>query len=138
MLCAGLTIAVASGASPSRTSWARAANAICTAENVEIARLPDAKTTALLISEFPTVIRFQESVDSKMAAVPRPDNERAMIASLLALDRKVEVVGMTKLLPEIRRHPSSWSASQINRKFQTLGGKYNALARELGATVCAE
>ncbi len=125
-----------SAAAPTKSSWARAANAICTKGNAEIRALPALSSAAVLISDLTKAEQIEVSEDAKFARLEAPSSERATVAALLANDRSSETLIVKQLVPALKRGDSS-SASTFNAKGQRLSDAYNALARKLGATVCA-
>ncbi len=128
---------MATGAgSPTRTSWARAADAICAAGNAQITALPQISTEATLIKDIRSIGQIATHGDVELAAVPRPEAERRSIASLLSNGQTEANLTLKQLLPAEERGDAT-VANVLAKTLGKLGNEYNALARSLGAPTCA-
>ena len=79
------------------------------------------------------------SVDEhlRLAAIARPAGDRASIARLLAILRTQNRIFSSQLIPALQRNDTV-TATRLFRKNDQLGTEFNAIARRLGARVCAE
>jgi hypothetical protein len=137
VLLAALVAAVsATAATPTRRSWATAANAACSAVNAKVRRLPTVTSSQVWVSDTRAMLRMAPSFDAKLAAIPRPSNERAAIASLLAMGQTQERL-LRGAIPAMERGDQA-ALSALVTKNETLTNKYNRIALALGAWVCAE
>src|SRR5262249_55760793 len=88
ILLAALLLAAgqASAASPTRASWAAAANRRCAVAYAAIRRLP-AITTATFVPDLRATLRIGRTLNNQLAAIPAPASERASVRRLIAISR---------------------------------------------------
>lgn len=131
--------ASASAATPTKKSWATAANEACRIANAEIRRLPritSHTSLGLLIADLRASERGFASREAKLAAIPRPSSERTAIASLLRTGQTALRLG-EQLIPAAERGDQA-AFSRLQTMLDKLNTQYNRLAIALGARVCAE
>jgi hypothetical protein len=128
--------AAATAATPTKRSWATAANGICHTANAEVRKLPTITSTQVWVSDSRTILRLTASFDAKIAAIPQPPSERNLIASLLATERTGERLLREEIAALQRgdRVTLTLLGPEANNATKT----YNSQARQLGAWVCAE
>jgi hypothetical protein len=92
---------------------------------------------ANLLQEAQALLRIGTDETAQLAALPRPAGAaRSTIESLLASSRhQVELV--RQLIQAVKRGDSA-AATRLDRTSNRLNARYNAIARRLGADVCAE
>jgi hypothetical protein len=134
--CALAAAVPASAGTPTKASWAAAANSTCRVAYARIRKLPKATTPALFLADARATLRIATPMDSRVAAIPRPAGERAQIAALVANSRAQEPL-FQKLIQALARGDGV-TAQGIVKKLGPIGDRYNRLALALGATVCAE
>jgi hypothetical protein len=137
ILIAMLAAPGAGAATPTKASWATAADATCRSANAAIRRLPKITSTTVLLTDLRATGRIAASLDAKLTAIPRPSVERRPIASLLATSRTETRLILEQLVPALERGDQS-AASRLVNTSDKLGTQFNRLARALGARVCAE
>jgi hypothetical protein len=130
-----LIVPAAEGSSPTKASWAKAADAICARADAKVRHLPKITTNAIFVSDFKAIVRLDTSLDGSLAAVPAPPAESLTIASLLANDRSQRRL-IAEGLVALARGKSSRS-SALFKQAEGLGTAYDRIARSLGASVCA-
>ena len=126
----------AGASTPTRASWAAAANKICGKANAFVRSLPTPTTQKVFIADARATIRISPGVDRALAAIPRPANERSKIQALIAASQLE-----TSLLPQFLRamtRNDQGSMRRLGGRLDRLDSRFNALARQLGARVCAE
>jgi uncharacterized coiled-coil protein SlyX len=137
ILAALLLVAKASAGSPTRASWALAANRDCAAANTRIRALPLPQTSKLLIRDTRSTLAISKQVTRQLSLIPRPRRERAAILKLLTNSRTQNRIVHEQLLPAL----VGKNQQRIQRtaaELKPLGTRFNKLARSLGARVCAE
>jgi hypothetical protein len=124
-------------ATPTRASWAAAANRVCTASYAQIRALPKPRTHALYVSDVRKDLQIAQQVDARLAAIPRPAAERPKIAKLLTLSHQQEAVIEHAFLPALLQG-DFLALERASARLKPLGNLSNKLARALGARVCAQ
>jgi len=122
---------------PTKASWATAANASCHVANAEVRRLPRITTAQVLLADVRATGRISVKLTAKLAAIPRPSSERVMIASLLTNYRTATRLILEQLVPALERGDQAL-ASRLVDKLDELDPQANRLALALGARVCAQ
>jgi hypothetical protein len=125
---------------PTKGSWAGAANAICATANLQISQLPAETSLPVVVADARAIIRIAAQAHEQIAAIPRPPAEAAVISALLANDDKGHTL-MVKQLTALGNPRPTRSVgagyTRAGKELETLGSTYNAMARSLGARVCA-
>lgn len=137
MLAALLVAAQASAGSPTRASWALAANRVCASANTRIRALPTPLTAKLLIRDTRSTLAISKQVTQQLSLIPAPKRERATIGKLLTNSRAQNSIVQHRLLPALVARKQS-RVRQVAARLRPLGTRFNKLARSLGARVCAE
>ena len=119
-------------------SWARGANGICALQLKRIRAVPrppagDALRTAAYIDKVDAVA---DPLTRQIAALPRPASEGPLIRSWLAAGAVVSAYN--RQLADALRAGDSARASRQIRTLTAAGARADAIARRLGANVCAE
>ena len=122
---------------PAQAGWARAANAVCAAVNADVRKLPAPTSGAALVADLRAIVRLSVDERAKLAAIARPAGDRASITRLLTILRTQNTIFSSQLIPALRRNDTV-AATRLFRKNDRLGTEFNAIARRLGAQVCAE
>lgn len=122
---------------PTKASWATAANASCRVANAEVRKLPKITTAQVLLADLRATGRISVQLTAKLAAIPRPSSERVMIASLLTNYRTATRLIVEQLVPALERGDQAL-ASRLVDKLDKLDPQGNRLALALGARVCAQ
>ena len=140
--CAALVVALlvateATAGSPTRASWAAAANRYCTVGNAQIRALPKVTTGARLIGDSRAILVVAKRETRQLARIPRPPRERSLIGKLIANSRKQDTIVQKQLLPALIRGDSS-RVQYLLSELKPLGTRYNKIARRLGARICAK
>jgi hypothetical protein len=135
LVAALFSATAASAAGPTRASWARAANAICTGENAQVRELPKV-TSATFLSDLKSIAKYATATVDQLAAIPRPANEAKSIASLIAKGKTMNRLVLRQAIPAAQSGNAALTNSTMG-KVGSLGDQSNALARKLGAARCA-
>lgn len=140
--CAALGVALlvateATAGSPTRASWAAAANRYCSVGNAQIRALPKMTTGARLIHDIRATLVIARRETRQLARIPRPPRERSLIGKLIANSRKQNTIFQKQLLPALLRGDSS-RVQYLLSELKPLGTRYNKIARRLGARICAQ
>ena len=140
--CAALVVAllaatVAVAGSPTRASWAAAANRYCTVANTQIRALPKVTTRAQLIGDSRAILVIAKRETRQLARILRPPRERSLIGKLIANSRKQNTIFQKQLLPALISGDSS-RVQYLLSELKPLGIRYNKIARRLGARICAQ
>jgi hypothetical protein len=135
-LAALVAAAAATAATPTKQSWATAANAACRTANAKVRRLPTITSSQVWVTDSQAILRMASWLDAKLAAIPRPTNERKAIASLLATSQTQDRL-LREAIPAME-HGDQVALSPLVTELQKLGNQYNRIALALGARVCAE
>jgi hypothetical protein len=136
LLAALVAAASATAATPTKKSWAAAANAACRTVNAKVRKLPTVTSSQVWVSDTQAILRMASSLDAKLAAIPRPSIERTAIASLLATARTQERL-LRGAIPAMERGDQA-ALSTVATENERLSNRYNTLSLALGASVCAE
>lgn len=136
-LAALLAATQAAAGSPTRASWAAAANRDCAAVNAKVRAMPKPKTLRLLIADTRSTLALSKRVTRKLSLIPRPLPERALIAKLLANSRVQNRIFQDQLLPALTAGDAA-GVQQAANELKPLGPAFNRMARSLGARICAE
>ena len=126
----------AMAASPTKASWANAANTICARANAQVERLPSPTSSRILVSDLRAVGTIATRASASLAAIPEPASELRQIEAFLAIGRRQTALSLHKLLPALQNDDSA-AALRLTRQIAALGSQYNAKARALGAHACA-
>ena len=126
----------APGAPPTRASWSAGANRICAVGNAYIRALPRPTTSALLVADLRAIFIRQERWLPEVASLPVPVRDRAPVGRLVALLRAGQGVYGRELIPALARGDQK-AAGRASAKLAALGRGADAIARKLGANVCA-
>ena len=138
LLGAAVAAGWAAAATPTKASWARQANAICRVEltRVHALRQPGQGDIAGLVTYLDRAIAIANPYTARIARLPRPASERPSIA---------QWVGIQYLaVREIRQLQAALKVRDMNKTASLLatltrqGNRSDALARRLGAGVCAQ
>ena len=140
--CAALVVALlvateATAGSPTRASWAAAANRYCTVANTQIRALPKVTTRAQLIGDSRAILVIARRETRQLVRILRPPRERSLIGKLIANSRKQNTIVQKQLLPALSRGDSS-RVQYLLSELKPLGTRYNKIARRLGARICAQ
>ncbi len=129
--------AASSGAAttPTKGSWATAANGICRAGNAAIRKLPRI-TAQTYLADLSATIRIAAWEDGKLAVIPRPPSELKMITSFLATSQKAE--GVLERVGSAVVRGDKAALKPLLADGAKLGAQYNRQALALGARVCAQ
>jgi hypothetical protein len=122
---------------PTTASWARAANAVCAAVNTSVRKLPAPSSGDGLLADLRAIARLSADEHTKLAAIARPAGDRVSIVRLLTILRTQNTMFSSELIPALRRNDTV-AATRLFRKNDQLGSVFNAIARRLGAQICAE
>lgn len=136
-LAALLVVSQASAGSPTRASWAAAANQKCAAANARIRALPKATTLPVLIRDTRSTLGVSKQLTNQLSLIPVPRRERMSVHTLLTNSRAQNSIVEERLLPALRTGAQS-RVHQVTAELKPLGTRFNKLARSLGAVVCAE
>jgi hypothetical protein len=122
---------------PTRASWAAAANKHCAVANAKVRRLPKIAASTL-IPDIRATLRIGKVLTAQLAAIPVPVSERATVRTLMAISH-----GQIALLQKYVDAVDAGDLAAVKRLTTTIandrsGDRYNAVARSLGARVCAE
>lgn len=132
-----LAVATAAAArTPTTASWAKAANAICATANAQIRLLPKL-TTATYLGDVRATGYAASREARQLAAIPRPTTERTLIAAFIENAQTSSRMIVQQFVPAVERHDSA-SIARLGKRIGKLGLQFNAMARKLGARVCAE
>jgi hypothetical protein len=136
----GLVAALAAAASgaaatPTKGSWATAANSICRTGNAAVRKLPKI-TAQTYLADLSATIRIAAWEDGKLAVIPRPPSEVKMITSFLATSQKAE--GVLEQVGSAVVRGDKASLKPLLAEGAKLGAQYNRQALALGARVCAQ
>jgi hypothetical protein len=135
-LATGGVASSAAAVTPTRSTWAAAANAVCRVAYAKIRKLPKDTTPALVLADGRATARIGKRMDAQVAAIPRPAGAQVAIAALVANSHAEE-----RLFAQLLQALASGNvpaAQAAAKKLGPLGTKYNRAARALGASVCAE
>ena len=132
---AGAAATSASAAPPSLEAWAGQANAICAQGQREQKKIPEPKTNAQLASylEF-SFARVRHDIGA-VRSLPRPPAVSAEIGRMLGFLQ--QVIGLEPQLVAAARKGNKAGFARLSAQGQGLTNRANAIARRLGATVCA-
>ncbi len=127
----------AGAAAPTRATWAGAANKRCAVAYAAIRRLPTI-TTATFVSDLRATLRIGKTLNNQLAAIPVPASEVPTVRKLIAISR-----GQATLLEQYLAAIDAGDQATVKRLAtriakDTSGDRFNAIARSLGARVCAE
>jgi hypothetical protein len=126
----------ATAATPTKASWATAADATCRTVNAQIRRLPKITSNQVFVADLRATVRIGAAMNAKLAAIPRPASERKAIGSLLAITVAQQRL-FDEMIPAVQRGDQA-TMSRLAAKGDKLNTQYNRLALTLGARVCAE
>jgi hypothetical protein len=137
LLASFAQVGFASGTDPATTaSWAKAANNVCAEENAQIRMLPRISSRNL-ISDLRATVRIASRADAELSAIPRPPTVNRSLKEMLSIIREQSALVTNQLLPALKRGDSA-AYRRVGKTINGLNARYNALARSLGANVCAE
>ena len=138
LLVAALTAGTASAAPPTKASWARGANAICRVElaRVHALRQPAQGDVGGLVTYLDRAIAVANPYTARIARLPRPASERMTIAQWVGIQYRA-VREIRQLQDALRLRDMNRVASLLTALTQQ-GKRSDALARRLGAGVCAQ
>jgi hypothetical protein len=136
----GLVAALAAAASgaaatPTKESWATAANNVCRTGDAAVRKLPKL-TAQTYLADLSATLRIAEWADRKLAVIPRPPSELRMITSFLATSKKVERVQAQVGSALVRGDKAA--LKPLLAEAGRLDTQYNHQALALGARVCAQ
>jgi hypothetical protein len=137
LLASVIATSAAATTTPTKASWATAANASCRVLNAEVRKLPKVTTAKVLLADVRATGRISVQLTAKLAAIPRPSSERVMITSLLTSYRTATRLIVEQLVPALERGDQAL-ASRLVDKLDKLDPQGNRLALALGARVCAQ
>jgi hypothetical protein len=137
LLASVIATSAAATTTPTKASWATAANASCRVLNAEVRKLPKVTTAKVLLADVRATGRISVQLTAKLAAIPRPSSERVMITSLLTSYRTATRLIVEQLVPALERGDQA-VASRLVDKLDKLDPQGNRLALALGASVCAQ
>lgn len=135
LLAALSVVAAAAGSAPTNASWAKAANAVCAAENAQVRSLPKV-TSQTYVSDLNAIARYATRAADRLAGVPRPASEAKLIVSMIAKRRAQNTLVLTQAIPAVRRGDAA-TTNRVMARVGELGDQSIALARKLGAATCA-
>jgi hypothetical protein len=136
-LVVALLVASEAGAgSPTRASWAAAANRYCSVASAQVIALPKPTTLPRLIADFRGTLVIAKRETRQLARIARPPRERSLIGKLLANSRKQDSISQ-KLLQALIEGDLS-RARFLGTEIDPLNTRYDKIARKLGARICAE
>ena len=127
--------ASAATATPTKASWASAANNICRTGNAAIRRLPRI-TAQTFLADLSATLRIAAWENGKLAVVPRPASELKLITSFLATSQKQE--GAVEQVDAAVMRGDKAALKPLLAEAARLGTQYNRQALALGARVCAQ
>ena len=127
----------AAAATPSKSSWARAANSICARADAEVRMLPTPTSKRILIADIRAMAAIATRAYADLAAIPVPRSERHQVELLVAVGRRGTSLSVHQLVSAVQRNDST-AARRLERRLTESESRYNATARALGARVCAE
>jgi hypothetical protein len=130
-------IPVANAGSPTRASWAAAANRDCAAANANVRALPKPTTRRRLIDDVRSTLIISKRVTRQLSLIPSPSRERSAIGKLLANSRRQNSIVQNQLLPALINGSQSRAQNAV-AVLDPLGRSFNRMARALGARICAE
>ena len=138
LVCACVAASAAAAATPTKSSWAAGANRICRLELTRLHALPkpaqgDVTGTVAYLQR---VVAITNPLTRQIAALPRPAAEATPIRQWLAT--QWSAAGMAGRLSDAVTAGDSAGVSLVVRQITALGVRADALARRLGAAVCAE
>jgi hypothetical protein len=128
---------LATAASPTRASWAAAANTSCATVNAYVRSRPAPQTVAQLILFYRDVLAKTKPEASALASIPAPAADRPAIARLVAILRLQNREVEHQLIPAFVRREQA-AVESVGALLVRQGSRFNAIARSLGARVCAE
>jgi hypothetical protein len=120
-------------ASPTKASWVLAANARA---NAEFWRLPGLTSEAVGISDILATEPIARAADRKVARSPRPASEQRSITRLVSNEAYQRSVVAQFAEAAARSRTARVPAPEAN--LSKLSTQYDAVARSLGAGVCAQ
>ncbi len=136
-MAALVTVSFAS-ATPTRASWAKAANVVCATADGQVRALP-VVTVSTFLSDSIAWSRIGETTVKAFDAIPRPQSEAGTIATMATIEEKEELL-LRASIAAYERGPAfakAW-AKTYGAKASAMNTHFNALARQVGANVCAE
>jgi hypothetical protein len=89
------------------------------------------------LSQLRAIARLSADEQAKLTAIVRPAGDRSSIARLLTILRTENRIFAAQLIPAVQRNDTV-TATRLFQKNDQLGTEFNAIARGLGARVCAE
>src|SRR5262249_22906036 len=122
---------------PTTAGWARAADAVCAVVNAGVRKLPAPTSNDGLVADLRAITRLSVDEHARLSAIPRPAGDRTSIARLLTILRTQNRIFSSELIPALQRNDTV-AATRLFRQNDQLGREFNALARRLGARICAE
>jgi hypothetical protein len=133
---AAVWVGPATASSPTKASWARAANAVCRSVNGDVQHLPTLTSAGTAVSDLRAIERITLTADTEIAAIPRPLIERGSIERLLSNQASQRSVA-AQIALAVKRNDALGESSH-GAQLAKLSRKYNAIAQSLGAAVCAD
>jgi hypothetical protein len=127
----------AGAGSPTKASWAAAANKACGASYAKVDALPRPTTRALLIADLHATLQISKRLMHQLSQIPAPAAERGTIGQLLTLENSGDGIVDQKLLPALLNGDQA-AAARFAAQSNRIGARFNTIARTLGARICAE
>ena len=110
---------------------------VCASANAQVRELPAPTSNDGLVADLRAIVRVSVDEHLRLAAIARPAGDRSSIGRLLAILRTQNRIFSSQLIPSVQRNDTV-TATRLFRKNDQLGTEFNAIARQLGARVCAE
>lgn len=127
--------AAAGGASNAR--WAAAANKACAASYAKVEALPRVTTRDLAVADLRAVVRLSKQLTQQLSQIPAPPSERSTVGQLLQLAISGNSIVERQLVPALLMDDEV-AVARYSTQSSQIGARFNAVARALGARICAE
>jgi hypothetical protein len=137
MLVGLLFVAQAIAGTPTRASWAAAANHVCASMNAKVRALPKPITPARYLVDIRGTLRIAKQGTRELAQIPAPKSEASTIGKLLAVSRSQNRLVQRQFLPALLAGDVQ-RAKRIAKQGSRLNTQLNRMARSLAARVCAK
>jgi hypothetical protein len=135
LLVALLMAAAAAGATPTRASWAKAANSVCAVENTQVRSLPKV-TSQTFLADLEAIAKYATQAVNRLAAIPPPPAEGELIASMIAKIKAQNKLVLGTAIPAAR-HGDAATTNSAMARVGKLGDQATTVARRVGAATCA-
>ena len=127
---------VATSATATRTSWAKGANTICADLNRDTAGLGNPAGRERMLDALPKGLDLADAALADLRAVPAPAAHKERIATMLGLFGGF--IKIERQAVEALRNGDTGAFVQLNGRAFERNNRGNVIARNLGATRCAE